>query len=248
MPQDFTVTIATPLLLTVTGDLNSAGEVVCDLRPSAMAAGSGALIAADNLSDLDDPAEALTNLGGTATGVAVFTAANTPAAQAAIGAGEAGSAVFIAATPADARTALEATATGSALFTAEDAAAARDALDVSNVVPLVVYLTDVISANAVVVAVVAPFDCEIVGADLWASATIAAGNLTATLAINGVAVTNGVMTLNAGATSGTLGPCTPTANNEAVARQGVIRVTVGGGNTAAGRGTVTVYVQPALIA
>jgi hypothetical protein len=94
----------------------------------------------------------------------------------------------------------------------------------------------------------APFDCAVVGADLWASATIAAGDLTATLAINGVAVTDGVMTLATGATSGTLGACTPTGANEAVGRQGVISVTVGGGNTAAGRGTVTILVTPALVA
>jgi hypothetical protein len=201
---DITFTTATPFLMTVSGELNSAGEVVCDLRPSAIASGAGALLAADNLSDLDDPAAALTNLG--------------------------------------------ATSIGATLVTAEDVGAARFALDVSNVYPLTVYLPDIISATAVVVSVVAPFDCAIVGADLWASSTIAVGNLTATLAINGAAVTNGVMTLATGATSGSIGACTPTAANEAIGRDGVISVTVGGGNTAAGRGTVTLLVTPALLA
>jgi hypothetical protein len=204
MPQDITFTTATPFIMTVSGELNSAGEVVCDLRPSALISEGGALLATDNLSDLDNPATALTNLG--------------------------------------------ATETGAALVTVDDAAAARSVLNVSAVYPMVVYLPDIISASAVVVSVVAPFDCAIVGGDLWASSTIAAGDLTATLAINGVAVTNGVMTLASGATSGTIGACTPTALNEAVGRQGVIRVMVGGGNTAAGRGTVTILVTPALIA
>lgn len=200
---DITFTTATPFLFTVSGEMNSAGQVVCDLRPSAIAQESGALLASGNLAGLANTTTSLTNLG--------------------------------------------ATTVGRELFTATDAEAARSTLGVSNVVPLVAYLADVISANAFVVAVVAPFDCEIIGADLWASPTIAAGDLTATLAINGNAVTNGVMTLASGATQGTIGACTPTANNEAVARTGVIRVTVGGGNTAAGRGTVTVYVQPTVI-
>src|SRR5688572_2848995 len=117
---DITFTTATPFLFTVSGELNSAGEVVCDLRPSALTP-TGVLLAENNLDDLDDASAALTNLGGTATGVAVFTAANTPAAQAAIGAGSAGSAVFIAATTADAQTAIGATGTGQALLTAADA-------------------------------------------------------------------------------------------------------------------------------
>lgn len=201
--EDITFTTSTPFVLTVSGEVNSAKEVVADLRPSAIAAAAGALLADDNLSDLDDADAALDNLG--------------------------------------------ATTIGKDLFTAVDAEGAREALDVSSITPLVVYVPDVISANAVVVAAVAPFDCAIVGADLWASPTIDAGDLTATLAVDGIAVTNGVMTLASGATQGTIGACTPTENNEAVGRQGVIRVTIGGGNTAAGRGTVTIYVTPTLI-
>ncbi len=96
-----------PFTFTVEGTVADDGAITADLTSPA----AGSLLAANNLDDLDDAATALTNLGGTATGVAVFTAANTPAAQAAIGAGETGSAVFIAATPADARTAMGAAAT-----------------------------------------------------------------------------------------------------------------------------------------
>lgn len=201
MPQDITFTTATPFLMTVSGEVED-GSVVVDLRPSAIASEAGTLLASENLGDLDNATTALTNLGSTAIGRAVFTAVDVYAAQADLGIPP---------------------------------------------WPLVAYIPDILSASAVVVSVVAPFDCEIVGADLWASSTIAAGNLTATLAIDGAAVTNGVMTLASGATSGTIGACTPTANNEAVGRQGVIRVTIGGGNTAAGRGTVTILVAPALI-
>ena len=67
---------------------------------------AGALLAANNLSDLTLAATAQTNLGGTTVGKAVFTAANAAAAQTAIGA----------------------TVTGAALITAADAAAGRTAI------------------------------------------------------------------------------------------------------------------------
>lgn len=73
-------------------------------------------------------ADARTNLGGTATGVAVFTAASQAAGQTALGATATGAALFIAADAAAARTAIGATATGSSLITAASAAAARSAI------------------------------------------------------------------------------------------------------------------------
>ncbi len=73
-------------------------------------------------------ANARTNLGATATGDAVFTAANAGAARTAIGATATGSAVLTAVDAAAGRTALGATATGSSVFTAADAAAAAAAI------------------------------------------------------------------------------------------------------------------------
>ncbi len=67
---------------------------------------AGALLAANNLSDLASAATARTNLGGTATGVSVFTAANAAAARTAIGAGAVGGSVFTAANAAAVYTAL----------------------------------------------------------------------------------------------------------------------------------------------
>jgi hypothetical protein len=75
-----------------------------------------------------DASGARVNLGGTATGIAVFTAATAAAGRAALGSTTVGDAVFVAVDAAAARTAIGATATGSAVFTAVDAAAARTAL------------------------------------------------------------------------------------------------------------------------
>jgi CRISPR/Cas system-associated exonuclease Cas4 (RecB family) len=71
---------------------------------------------------------ARTNLGATATGDALFTAADAAAGRTALGATATGSALFIAADAAAGRTALGASAFGSSLFTAADDAAGRAAL------------------------------------------------------------------------------------------------------------------------
>jgi Chaperone of endosialidase len=71
---------------------------------------------------------ARTNLGATATGVSVFTAANAAAGRSALGSTATGDALFIAATAAAGRTTLGSTATGDALFTAATAAAGRTTL------------------------------------------------------------------------------------------------------------------------
>lgn len=106
--EDITFTTSTPFVLTVTGEVNSAKEVVCDLRPSAIAGEAGALLAEENLADLDDAGAARTNLGGTTTGVALFTAADAVAARTAIGATVTGSAVITAVNTTAARTAISA--------------------------------------------------------------------------------------------------------------------------------------------
>lgn len=119
---DYTITTQ-PYALTVTGTVVN-GAVVADLRPAA----GGGLLAANNLSDVDSAATSRTNLGGTATGVAVFTAANAAAAATAVGATVTGAAVLTAASEAAAQTAIGATVTGAALITAANAAAAATAV------------------------------------------------------------------------------------------------------------------------
>lgn len=59
---DITFTTATPFLLTVDGAVED-GSVVVDLRPAALAAQAGALLAAENLDDVADPDVARANLG-----------------------------------------------------------------------------------------------------------------------------------------------------------------------------------------
>lgn len=83
---DLTCTAQNPFVFTLDGEINSAGEIVADLRPSALVSEAGALLASENLADLDDVATARTNLGATAVGVSLFTAASPTAARTAIGA------------------------------------------------------------------------------------------------------------------------------------------------------------------
>lgn len=83
---DLTCTAQNPFVFLVSGEVNDAMEIVADLRPSALVSAAGALLAEENLGDLDDAATARTNLGATAVGVSLFTAASPTAARTAIGA------------------------------------------------------------------------------------------------------------------------------------------------------------------
>ena len=71
---------------------------------------------------------ALTNLGGTAVGTALFTASTAAVGRTTLGSTTVGDAVFIASTAGTARTALGATAVGDAVFIASTAGAARTTL------------------------------------------------------------------------------------------------------------------------
>lgn len=77
------------------------------------------------------PAIALTALGGTAVGQAVFTAATAGDGQTALGGTTVGKAIFTTASAGAARTTLGGTAVGQAVFTAVDQAAAQAAIGVS---------------------------------------------------------------------------------------------------------------------
>jgi len=88
----------------------------------------GATATGNALFTAADAAAGRTALGATVTGAAVFTAADAAAGRTALGATSVGSAVFVAVDAPAARTALGATSVGSAVFTAADAAAGRTAL------------------------------------------------------------------------------------------------------------------------
>lgn len=83
---------------------------------------------AGNLAGIANSTTALTNLGGTAVGRAVFTGATGAAARTALGSTAVGDAIFAAATATAARTTLGATAVGDAVFIAATAVAAQTAL------------------------------------------------------------------------------------------------------------------------
>ncbi len=72
--EDLVLTHIDPCALTLLGEVNSAGEIVADLRPSAIASAAGALLAEDNLSELENADAALDNLGGTTVGKDLFMA------------------------------------------------------------------------------------------------------------------------------------------------------------------------------
>lgn len=60
---DITLTSLTPFSFQVDGEVNSVGEVVVDLRPTTLAGEGGALLASENLDDVEDPDAARANLG-----------------------------------------------------------------------------------------------------------------------------------------------------------------------------------------
>lgn len=113
---DGSETIEGNATIAVTGNntvisLYSDGTTLRRYTEGATASGvAGALLAANNLSDLASAATARTNLGGTTVGKAVFTAASEAAAQTAIGATATGASVLTAANAAAGRTALAAAA------------------------------------------------------------------------------------------------------------------------------------------
>lgn len=81
MADPIVFTSQDPFIISAEGSVNEAGEYVVDLQPGA----GGGLLAANNLSDVDSAATSRTNLGGTATGVSLFTAASAAAARSTLG-------------------------------------------------------------------------------------------------------------------------------------------------------------------
>lgn len=179
------------------------------------AGAAGALLAANNLSDLAAVATARTNLGGTATGVALFTAANAAAAATAVGA----------------------TVTGAALLTAASAAAARSTLGVGThyIGPFDFNVDNDSALGSIKFA--APFAGTITtvrGALYGTGPTDQA--ITIDMAINGVAVTGGGVTFNAGAADGATQSSPATAAN-VLAAGDLVAIGVTTTNTANMRGT-----------
>lgn len=208
-----TFTTQNPLVITAENTINAAGQRVIDLTAAAPGA---ALLAANNLSDVGSAATARSNLGATATGVSLFTAANAAAAATAIGA----------------------TATGSSLLTAASVAAAQTALGLppgdfgvmdfncdSLTPPLGAIKFQAITSGTV----------NTVRGTLYGTGPSDQA-IAIDMTIGGVAVTGGGVTFILGSNDGATQNSTATANNTFVAGD-VIAVGVTTTNTAALRGT-----------
>lgn len=203
-----------------------------------MTAGAdGALLAVNNLSDLDDPDTALTNLGGTADGIAVFKASSAAAARTALGATVTGSNLFTAANAAAAQTAIGATVTGAALITAASVSAAQTTLGLAPSDFGVIDLNcDADSALGVI-----KFQALTSGTVNTVRGTLYGTGpsdqaIAIDMTIGGVAVTGGGVTFALGSNDGATQSSTATANNTFVAGD-VIAVGVTTTNTASLRGT-----------
>jgi hypothetical protein len=222
--------------VTVTGQ---GGGVSVDLS-SATVLGASAIGAALFVSA--SAAAARTTLGSTVVGDALFIAANAGAARTAIGATVTGSALIVATDAAAAQTAIGATTVGSAVIIATNAGAARTAIGAADYVTQVVYLPDVLASGTDLQNVVSPVTGTLVYGILVLNQATATGACTATLTIDGVAVTGGVASVTGAA--GTRGLATCTAANATIVRSNVIGVTIGGANDAAGDGTLTLLYLP----
>jgi hypothetical protein len=175
----------------------------------------GALQIADNLSDLDDADTALANLGGTATGIALFKTAS----------------------PAAARTTLGGTATGVALFTAASASAARTTLEVTLATLTGVAPVAVTTAGAIYLQVPTGITGTV---SLITGVTNGAPGgdtlFTGAIGTSGGAytdITSGTFTVLSAATAGTRFVATPSAANAVTGGTSIIRVSWDAGAAAA---------------
>lgn len=221
----------------------SGGGANVDLSSAAI---GGGLLAENNLSDVDSAADARTNLGGTATGIALFTAASAAAAQTAIGATVTGSSLIVAADASAAQTAIGATVTGAALITAASVAAARGTLSVN--VHAIVVQAYVAVTTAGVLYVDVPADVSgTVTSIVATNSADPGGNLVITPAIGPsggafVAITDGGITVANTTAAGTKTSSTPSAANTVTGGTSVIEVAWDNGAANACNVTVSIYV------
>jgi hypothetical protein len=109
-----------------------------------------------------------------------------------------------------------------------------------NTYTLCVFVDTIVSATGRVCRVVVPpgGGGTVIKVDAVCDAAIADSFVLFTGKIGSTAITNGEVRINSGSAAGTVGTATPTAARS-VAAGDVLRCDVGGGNTAAGRATVT---------
>jgi len=107
-----------------------------------------------------------------------------------------------------------------------------------------IFVPSIVSGAAAKCVVVSRLAGPITNISAVVTGTIATADLTLTATINGVAITTGTITIANLTAAETAVSVTPTALNT-VARGDVVKITVGGGNTATGTGTVTFQVTVA---
>jgi hypothetical protein len=100
------------------------------------------------------------------------------------------------------------------------------------------------ATDAAVLRFVSPVSGRITSIRSVANAALATGDATLTAAINGTAVTNGVITITqSGSAAGDADSCAPTAANR-VAAGDVVTITGGGASTATATANVAILIAP----
>ena len=107
-----------------------------------------------------------------------------------------------------------------------------------------IFVPNIVSGTAASCVVVSRIAGPITNISAVVNNTIAAGDLTMTASINGVAITGGVLTIPNTTAANTAISISPTGAN-IVARGDVVKIVVGGANNATGTGHVTFQVTVA---
>jgi len=107
-----------------------------------------------------------------------------------------------------------------------------------------IFIPTIVSATAAKCVAVSRLVGPITNISAVVTGAIATADLTLTATINGVAITTGVVTIANLTAAETAVSVTPTGANNII-RGDVVKITVGGGNTTAGTGTVTFQVTVA---
>lgn len=182
--------------------------------------------------------DALTALGGTTVGKALFTAASAAAARTALGITTFGGTLIAAADAAAARVVLGITTFGSTLVTAADASAARTALGVTSPYDFIVACSDegtpiVAGANVLSFRSARAFTLSSVKASLRTASDT--GSVTVDVNLAGVSIFSTTITIEQGETTSLDATTQPVLSTTSIPADGLLTIDIDSdGNNAAG--------------